>query len=165
MAFKDDIKLSIYELDKSLIELPSLYDDWSTKWADAVHRKDDLENQIENHKTNLDEKIRENPQKFGWESQKDPTEVFIKSAISRDPGLRKLNLELIEAQYDVNKFGGAKATIEKSLKAIDILTELYKGNYWAGQSKTSWEYREKLTEKHAEEQRSMLKGSPRLNRS
>ena len=44
------------------------------------------------------------------------------------------------------------------------MAELYKGGYWAAQSKTDWNYRESVVKKNAEEQQESLKTSSRLKR-
>ena len=164
MALKDDVKLNIYELDDALINFPALYEDWSSKWANAVGRRDDIKFKLDNLKNDKDQEIRKDPEGFGWEGTKDPTEVFIKAAIARDSEVKDLEEELLEAIHDVGKFASAKEVCERTLKAIEILADLYKNSYWTGVSKTDWAYKEAMAKKNTEAQQESLKTSPRLRR-
>jgi hypothetical protein len=164
MAFKDDIKMSIYKLDEAALNQAELYEEWSTKWAQAISERDKLKEQITIFKAEVDERIRLHPQKYGWASDKAPTETWIAQKIILDPELRELNNKFIEAQYNVNIMASAKETLEHRKKGLDILTDLYKGNYFVAKSRTGENYTETLTRKNTEAQSDHLDNDERMKR-
>lgn len=162
MAFKDDIKISIYQLDKAAIEQPELYEEWSRQWADAVFQRDSLKEQLTVKKAEIDEQIRLAPGKFGWVQEKSPTEAWIAQKVILNLEIRELNDKLIQAQYDVNIMSSAKEAIEHRGKAMSILTELYKGNYFVAKSRSDDNYQSTMTKKVVESQSSALANNERL---
>lgn len=164
MSFKDDIKISIYQLDKAAIEQPELYEEWSRQWAEAVFERDKLKENLTIKKAEIDALIRQTPSKFGWAQDKAPTEAWIGQQIILNNEIVHLNQLLIEAQYNVNIMASAKEAIEHRGKAMSILTELYKGNYFVAKSRTDENYQSTLTRKSAEAQSEALENSDRLAR-
>lgn len=164
MAFKDDIKMSIHKLDQAALSQAELYEEWSTKWAQAVSERDRLKEQITILKAEVDERIRLHPQKYGWASDKAPTETWIAQKIILDMGIRELNDRFIEAQYNVNIMASAKETLEHRKKGLDILTDLYKGNYFVAKSKMDENYQDTLTRKNFEAQTDHLDQDERMKR-
>lgn len=162
MAFKDDIKISIYQLDKAAIEQPDLYEEWSKKWADAVFERDKLKESLTVKKAEIDSLIRQSPNKFGWAQEKAPTEVWINQKLTLNADIMNLNQLLIEAQYTVNIMASAKETIEHRGKAMSILTELYKGNYFVAKSRTNDNYSSAVTKGNVEAQSEALDKNERL---
>lgn len=162
MAFKDDIKISIYQLDKAAIEQPELYEEWSRQWAEAVFERDKLKENLTIKKAEIDALIRQIPSKFGWAQDKAPTEAWIGQQIILNNEIVHLNQLLIEAQYNVNIMASAKESIEHRGKAIGTLTELYKGNYFVAKSRSDDNYQSTMTKKVVESQSSALANNERL---
>ena len=162
MSLKDDVKLDINKLDEAAIQQPSLYEEWSTLWADAVYERDKLKEKLAVAKAEADESIRSNPSKYGWsKTDKAPTEAWILTQIMLDKEVNDLTQEIIKAQHEVNLYSSAKETCDHRLKALSILTELYKGNYFSAVSRNDSGRLEKVYEKTREGHEEASKSSMR----
>lgn len=150
--FKDDVKLDLNNLDTNAMEHAEKYAEWAEKWALAIFERDKAKERLTNYKADLDKQIREDPAKYGWNQSKDPTEKFIDQAINLDEEVRKLSMLMIEAQYQVNLFGSAKESFERRDKALSVLCELFKANYFINKPPRK-EYRESQYEKDKEASR------------
>ena len=162
MSFKEEVKLSIFELDKNAIDQPSLFDEQSNNWVEAVLVRDKAKEALSVTMATTTLAIRENPKKFGWDGDKAPTEAWFNAKVTLSEEVRKATDELLTAQHEVNLFAKATETLEQRGRSLSILTEQYKGNYWSGVSKTNWDRVEALTKKSEEEQHKTLKENPRL---
>jgi hypothetical protein len=135
-TFKEVLKLDILALDVACLEQASLYEETGGDWADAVAQRDRLKERIQAKKSEIDEKIRKNPESFGWTKDKDKiTETWISNKILQNQEMIDLTEELIQTQYEVNILVVGKESLEHRSKAIGYLTDLYKGNYFAAVSK------------------------------
>lgn len=155
MAFKDDIRLDITALDKAALNQPELYEEWSGKWAEAMFIRDKAKEALRIAEAEADEEIRKNPVKFGWDADKAPTESWYSRQIVLHDKVRDATEALIEAQYDVNVVASAKEVLEHRKKSLDILTELFKQNYFVARSREDKNYSDTVVKKEKEEQ---LKG-------
>ncbi len=162
-VFRESIKLSINTLDKNAIEQPSLYEDYSRKWAEAVYARDKVKEQISIIKSEIDEEIRRNPKNFGWTAEKDVTETWLNKQIDAHEKVKEANQKLIDAQHEVNVFSSAKETLEHRKKMLEVLTDLYKGNYFTARSR-SGEAFSNATEKSVEDHDEHLSKNSRIGR-
>lgn len=156
MSFKDDVKLDINTLDSCAISQPSLYEEWSTKWAEAVLQRDRLKEQLSIARAEADDDIRKAPQQFGWIADKAPTEAWVANQIILHLKVRELNEAILTSQYDVNIASTGKEALDHRKKSLEILTTLYSSNYFVAKSRTGENYVEALTKKGAEEQEKKL---------
>jgi len=163
MSFKEDANLDINELDKACLEQPALYAEWGELWAQSIRNRDRLKEQITAKKAEIDGKIRDNPGEFGWSMEKNPTETWVSNQVILHKDVKELTDQLTEAQYLVNRMSTAKETMDHRLKALSILTELYKGDYFSSSSKGS-AFVKNAVEKSREKQREMIEDSPRMKR-
>ncbi len=161
MEFKEQIKLDKNMLDFNAIEQPTLYAEWSEKWAKAVLERDKCKERVSTITSEAANEIRSNPEQFGWDSEKSPTESFINSQIPIHPDVKKAQDEYIESQYQVNLLSSAKETLDQRSHALDVLARLYAGNYFS--AKSNPELKAQAQEKIAEVQKEGLT-SPRLKR-
>lgn len=164
MSLKDDVKISINNLDQAAIEQPSLYAEWAEKWADAMLKRDQIKESLSAVKAEADEDIRKNPKGYGWTADKAVTEAWVASQISVHKKVLKVTDDYLNAQYDVNMLSVAKEALEHRRKALEILTTLYANSYFVAKSRTDHTYVEKLTEKGAEEVNEGLENSARMSR-
>jgi hypothetical protein len=135
MSFTDDMKLDPRDLDRAALDQPSIYAYWGEEWAKAVLKRDKFKQQLSEKKAELLKKIRENPSKFGWDKDKTPAENWINSIVEFHPSIQELEAQMPDFQYEVNMMQIAKDDCEHRLKSLGILTELYKGNYFAASSR------------------------------
>ena len=165
MAFKDDIKLDLNHLDRNAIDQPELYEEWSRKWADAVQERDRLKEQLSVVKAEVDEKIRASPKEYGWLNEsKSPTEAWVSNQIILSDEVRSATEEFLKAQNDVNIMAISKETLEHRKFALGVLTDLYKGNYFAARSRSDPNYKEKISEEGRRAQEEHLEESPRARK-
>lgn len=130
MEFKDLIKLNKDTLDEDVIKQVDLYYEWSEKWAKAVLERDKAKEDLTVTIAEASQDIRTNPEQYGWEFDKAPTETFINSKIPLHPLVREKQAKLNNLQFDINVYSSAKDTLEQRGRALNILTELYKGEYY-----------------------------------
>lgn len=165
MAFKDDIKLDITTLDKNALEQPSLYDEWSSKWANAVNQRDYLKESLSMARAEADDEIRSNPKKFGWDAEKSPTEAWIANQIILHEKVIKATEELLEAQYEVNVFAAAKETLDHRRKALEILTTLFQNGYFSARSRSGEYYNKAVTKSQEDQDKALEEGMRRRKRN
>lgn len=153
MAFKDDIRLDITALDKAALEQPELYEEWSTKWAEAVYERDKAKERLRLSEAEADVEIRKSPHKFGWDSpDKSPTEAWCSRQVVIHTKVKTASSALIESQHHVNLISSYKEVLEHRKKSLDILTELFKQNYFVARSRDDRNYSETVVKKGKEEQ-------------
>jgi hypothetical protein len=130
--------IDVYELDRCAVEQVDLYHIWGERLARAERTKQSCIEELAYEKAKLSVKIREDPEKYGWDLEKEPTEPWVKEQIILDDNIRALAKNVIQATYQYNMINNArKEVLEHRRKSLDILTELYKGDYWGGRSKWS----------------------------
>lgn len=165
MEFKDEVKININHLDKNVIDQVTMYEAWSRKWADAVNKRDRAKENLSVVKAEADELIRKNPSRYGWNVEgKSPTEAWIATKVTRDEKVINANTEYLDAVYETNIMAVAKETLEHRKKALEILTDLYKGNYFVARSRDDSSYRGKISDEVGNAQREALQGDERLAR-
>jgi len=163
MSLKDDVKLSVQDLDSAALDQPTIFAHWGEEWAKAIFERDKLKEQISAKRAELDEQIRKDPSSFGLSDDKKPTENWVSAQIDSHEEYSELSGQLSQAQYEVNMMTVAKEACEHRLKSLNILTELYKGNYFSASSKGSISHTTAV-EKSQDSQREKLNSNPRLLR-
>ena len=161
LRLMEDMKLDVADLDRAALDQPSIFAYWGEEWAKTVFERDKVKEQISSKRAEIDEKIRTNPEKYGWGNlDKKPTENWVSAQIDSSTEIIELMETLSQAQYDVSMMSVAKEACEHRLKALSILTELYKGNYFSAASRgtpahtiTIEHSREKQSEKLSEHPR------------
>ena len=165
MAFDVDIKLNKNHLDQNAIEQVDLYEKCTDKWADAVLTRDEAKENLTVIKAEVDEEIRANPLEHGWSSEsKTPTETWISNQVTLNERVREATTKHLKTMHKVNQLSGDKETLEHRKKALDILTELYKGQYFVAVGRTDDNYKKAITDEGKEAQRDVLNKSERLRR-
>jgi sulfur relay (sulfurtransferase) DsrC/TusE family protein len=161
MAFIDDMKLDVLDLDRAALDQPRLYAENGEDWARAILERDRIKEQLSAKKTEVDESVRNDPEKYGATNSAKITETWIANKIAQDEGVTELVEKLNTAQYNVNMMTVGKEALDHRLQVLKILTELYKGNYFTAQSRMTDSYK-KAVEKIEEEQAEGAGASPRM---
>lgn len=165
MSFSEEIKINKNTLDACAINQVELYEEWSRKWAEAINERDRLKEALSITRAEADDEIRRDPSAYGWSVEgKSPTEAWISNAITLHEEVRKATDELLSAQAEVNLMSVAKETLDHRKKALEILTELYRGNYFVAVAKSDPEYRKNIEKEGKEAQKSALSSNDRLRR-
>lgn len=142
----NNLKLDIHNLDLSCLEQADLYEVAGRNWAMAVSEKDSIENQLELKKAYIDEEVRKDPKKFGLPEGSKPTETWTANRVLSHEEVQSIQEKLLEARKNERILSIRKSSIEQRLKALSLLVDLYKGSYFAVNTKT-------FTEKEVKERR------------
>lgn len=161
MSFKDEIRLDIATLDEAALQQPTLYAENGELWAQAILDRDRAKERLSAKRTEVDESVRNDPEKYGLTPGGKPTETWIANKIAQHEDVIALTEELNSAQYNVNMMTVGKETLDHRMKALDILTKLYQGNYFSAQSKSSQVFNNAMN-KSEEKQRAEIEASPRM---
>jgi uncharacterized protein YtpQ (UPF0354 family) len=181
--YERDCKLDKDNLDVEWERQASLFMKWSERYAQAVSERMLLEEQLrltkENSKRKLEEvratldfQVRSNPQAFGLDSDKKPTETAIQGVITLDEsyklaferGLNEVSeatKRVAEAVENENILDGAKRAMDHKRSAADGLTRLWLGGFYA-EVKVPNEARERVEREAHKQIGELLKNSPRL---
>lgn len=143
---KSNLKLDIHNLDQACLEQAELYEEAGRMWATAVSEKDSIENQLELKKAHIDEEVRKDPKKFGLPEGSKPTETWTANRVLSHEEVQAIQEELLEARKNERILAIRKTSIEQRLKALSLLVDLYKGSYFAVNTKI-------FTEKEVQERR------------
>jgi hypothetical protein len=163
MAFKDDLKLDVLDLDRAALDQPSLYLENGEAWAQAILDRDRTKEKLSAKRTEVDESVRNDPSKYGLLPNSKPTETWIANKIAQHEEVVALTEELNTAQYNVNMMAVGKEALDHRLQVLKILSELYKGNYFTATSRMTENYK-KAIEKAGEEQAEALESSERMKK-
>ncbi len=161
MSLKDDLRLDVTELDRAALDQPSLFQEWSEKWAEAVFDRDKLKEQISSVKALVDEDIRSRPKDYGWDMEKSPTETWVANQVMLHKDVKEVTDKMMQAQYNVNMMSVAKEAIEHKSTSLKMLVELYKGNYFSATSRGDVST-SNLIERHNDKQREVLDNHPKM---
>jgi hypothetical protein len=163
MSLKEDMKLDVQNLDRAALDQPTIYAEWGEAWAKAVLERDKMIEKITATKAELLKSVREDPGKYGWKEDKKPGENWFASIVEFHPSIMKLKEKLPELEYEVNMMRVAKDDCEQRQRSLNLLVELYKGNYFSASSKGTASYRTAV-ENSQDKQREKLNDSPRLKK-
>lgn len=163
MAFKDDMKLDVLDLDRAALDQPRLYAENGEQWASAILERDKAKERLSAKRTEVDESVRNDPDKYGLPTGSKPTEAWISNKIAQHEEVVTLTEELNKAQYNVNMMTVGKEALDHRLQVLKILTDLYKGNYFSAQSRMTESYKTAI-ERSGEDQANAAEASPRMQR-
>ena len=124
----DDFRISGDKLEEEWLKHSVLYWGYSEKSAQAIKKRDLIREDIDQHRAELDRKIRKDPKKYGIEKV---TEGAITAAITIDEKSIGLNSSLIDANEAVNRVSGAVKALEHKKRALEKLVELWLAGYYS----------------------------------
>ena len=117
--FEKDTEINQNDLDAEWIRQPGLYGHWASKYADELKVKDRIWLQKKILKAKLYGKYRADL----TVADKAPTETRVDATVHADPEYEKISLELIDAEWRVNKCDAAKWSFEHKKKSLEQLSE------------------------------------------
>lgn len=158
-------KLSKYRLDQNAIDQVELYEEATDEWAAAVLARDLAKEDLTTIKADVDEEIRANPEKYGWEVEnKSPTEAWIAGRIVKNKKVKEATITHLKLVHEVNQLAGKKEALDHRKKMLEILTELYRGQYFVSVSRSDDDYKKAVSDKGKEAQKNALNESERMKR-
>lgn len=125
---KDVLNIDPNALDSEWIRQPNLYFQWSAKLAEAQSDRDQAKGEIDLVYSELDRKIRENPDTFGITKV---TEHAIKACI---PGRKRYKQALAkynELRDRANVYQALVNALDHKKKALESLVHLHGQNYFS----------------------------------
>jgi hypothetical protein len=162
--FRKELLLDKNNLDQCALDQPDLFAEWATQWANAVHDRDRAKDSLALARSQADADIRSDPKRFGWPSDKAPTEAFVSSAIVSHPDYVEANEYYMTVNHSVNVLHIAKESFEQRRKMIEVLTNLYTSSYFSGNKAFDKGYQTVMDTASVEKQNEGLENSPRLQR-
>ena len=129
MGYEYDLNIDKYSLDLEWEKQAQLYMKWSERYAEAVRNRDRAKEKLELVRAAIDEDIRLNPEKYGFD--KKPTESAISAMIIKSDKYIEANRVFIESTKEMNVLAGAKEAMAHKKKALESITQLWLGGYYA----------------------------------
>lgn len=131
MGYKEDLRIDKYDLDEECVDHSLRYDKWGEAHVEADLRKEKAERRLDVVKAELDEEIRSNPKKYGWEEDRAPTEPFVKAAIARHPRLKEAYKIYYRAKGRAGKLKVAVRAFEHRKRNLTDLCGLHNKQYYS----------------------------------
>lgn len=131
---KDFLIIDDLNLDREWIKQPQLYFQYAENLAIAKSEFDQAKAEADLVSARLDAKIRSNPEKYKIEKI---SEKAISSTIEQNAEMRKANNKIIKAKYRVELYGGVVTALEHKKRALTMLVELSKMNYFSDPSNSA----------------------------
>ena len=136
-SFTEDMLLDVHDLDRAALDQPAIYAKWATEWAKALFSRDKLKDKIKAKRAEISKAIRNDPEAFGGTAEKKIAENWLNATVDANDEVLALEEEMTEKQYEVELLAIAKNDCEQRSRSINLLVELYKGNYFNASSKGS----------------------------
>jgi len=127
MNFEDSLRIDKHNLDEEWLQLPMLYAEWSKNYAQAVLERDREKQRAELVRTELDAKIRSNPDGYGI---KKGTEGEIGNCITQLSEYKEAQKKYQDACYEVNVLSGATEALNHKKQALENITKLFLASYF-----------------------------------
>lgn len=129
--FEQDIEVDPLQLDVQAALQGENFFKWAERSAKARKKVNDLELDLKIIKSELSDKLRRNPSKYGMDKA---TEVGIQNAIRLIPRYREANEALIAAKLESELLDVAVKAMEQKKRMIEVLITLHGQSYFAGPS-------------------------------
>ena len=153
MSYHEDLKIDNHSLDREWEKQALLYMEWSEKYAQAVLERDRAKERMELVRAELYEEIVNSYLNAG---QKKPTETAIANEILSRSEYKKVNSNYAESVKNMNILAGAKEAMAHKKKALESMTQLWLGGYYA-EPKIPSEAKEKVFERDKKRMRKSFK--------
>ena len=129
--YNEDLKIDKYHLDEEWEDQPLLYMKWAERYAEAIHERDQLKEKMDLIRAQIDIEIRINPNTFGFDRDKKPTESAISNRILEEEEYQTATEEFLSAKKSVNILQGVKEAMEHKKKALEAETSLFIGGFYS----------------------------------
>lgn len=156
-----DLQIQKYKLDEEWLRQPALFQKYSEQLVEAELLRDRLLENLNITKSEVDQKIRLNPKKYGWTSEtKSPTEGFISTQVSLDTKVREAQKQYLDAKKDAAVIKTYVEALQHKKSALENCVKLWLYGYWSDPKAPRGE-REVLEDNRSETARKMLQESMR----
>lgn len=155
MAYKDDMQIDDNQLLFEVERQPHLFHQAAEDYADAQYEQEKAKTELELVRAEVDCNVRDNPGKFGLDTEKKPTEAAIANQVIQENRYRQANDSLLEASHIVRKLGAAKDAFGHKKSMLEVATKLHLAD-WTAEPSVSGTAREAVAAEGQAEHRSSL---------
>ncbi len=132
---EQDLTIDKENLDFECIDQPQRFMKWSKKFADAVRERDLAKRQCSVIRSQINADIRVRPAEYGIDSK--VTEGAITATLEMVEDVVNAEKAVIDSQYDVNIYSGAKEAFDQRKSMLERLINLYISGYWSSPKVTN----------------------------
>lgn len=129
--YEKDRRIDLHNLHEEWQRQPDLYNKYGKQWALAKRDRLLLEEKKKTRRAQVAKSVRLNPENYGFDANKKPTEPAIDEIVRTDPEYIKIVEVLIEAQKVEDMFEVAKRAMEHKREALGGEGRLYASNYFS----------------------------------
>src|ERR1700734_889691 len=126
---KVDRSIDPKQLDVEAVALPDLIGDWGREAIEARYRKEALELQLSRLESDLETKVRRNPEKYGIEKV---TDKSISAKVKTIASYTEVEDQILEATRTFGHFDMAMKALEVKRRMLEYLGDLHGKLYFAG---------------------------------
>lgn len=155
-SIKEDRKIDIYNLHREAQLYPSLVGKWGERFAEAKDEKRRVDRKLELRKAEIEAEVRKNPQGYGWEESKSPTEKFINSAVILQDEYEEVFEETLQAQKNIDLLSSAVNEMAAKRSSIKYEVELFLAGYYSDLNIPK-EFEKEIVKKGTDSQRKKIK--------
>jgi len=129
MDYENDILIDESSLDVECLHQASLMMKYTKHKAEAERNRDKAKDYLSLIKSELDLKIRSNPENFKLEKV---TEASITAAILQQETYKEANEDYLNKSFDFNVSAGVVQSMDQRKRMLELLVQLHGQNYFAG---------------------------------
>jgi hypothetical protein len=129
MNYEQDIRIDETALDVEWLEQPSLLLRYAKHVAGCRKTLDEIKEELDLIKAEIDRKIRKNPEKYDIEKI---TEGVIQATILRQSKFKEVNETYIQSKYELDVAQAALNAVYQRKDALENMVKLYGMQYFAG---------------------------------
>lgn len=122
LNYEKDLEVDKDNLDYEWVRQASLYDKWNKAFVFASRESERLEERLDQIKSEVDDDIRRNPEKFSLDKV---TESAIKSKLSNNKKVIKAKTRYLDMLAVQRTIAGALKALEHKRKALERLVDLH----------------------------------------
>lgn len=122
MSYQKDLKIDRYKLDSELVRQPQLYMTWALKAVDASIEREEAKNRLEIVKSEMDSRIRANPERYNIEGN--ATEPAVKAAIAKSAKVKRYTRMYLKALRNDKYLQKAEIAFNHRKKMLEGLVSL-----------------------------------------
>ena len=155
MAYKDDMQIDNGQLLLEVERQPHLFHQAASDYADAQYEQEKSESELKLVKAEVDCDVRDDPGRFGLDTDKKPTEAAIANQVIQENRYRQANESLMEANHLVRVLGAAKDAFGHKKSMLEVAAKLFLAA-WTAKPRMPTGVQDAQIEKGQAEQRAAL---------
>jgi hypothetical protein len=131
MGYREDLRIDKYDLDEECVDHSLRYDKWGAAHVEADIKREKLERRIKVIEAEVDDDVRTNPSKYGWNDDRPPTEPFVKASVRRSSRVRNAYKLYYRAKARAGKLKVGVRAFEHRKQNLTDLCGLHNKSYYS----------------------------------